>query len=425
MKKALQSIVLLGAATGVAQAATSVTLYGLVDGGIGYTKTKITQDATKFKGESWNEERNVGMINGILNGNRWGLKGTEDLGNGTSAIFQLESGFDLGNGRSAQDGRLFGRKAIIGLTGDSWGTLTLGRQYNVADDVVSGIDPFGTSVLQAGVVDGAFGDSPSARMDNSFKYMSPDFGGFKFGIAYAGKHSKDSSSTELDPRGYEVTEEGKKDTSNWLSLGLGFENGPVTVGASYDRFRTDIRNWKETRVNGRTVIDNETRNKSTTHMWNLFGAYDFEVVKLHLGYGHIRGAVTNADGLGVGLNGALAGYTVVTNPASDVSGLNYTQTNGFRQQSWMVGLSAPVSDTGTVLFSYQGNTSKNKADAFDGMKGKLNIFSLGYVQGLSKRTRVYAAASYGVGKMKFDESLHRGNVKLKSTLIGVGLQHRF
>src|SRR5690606_16143546 len=98
MKKALQSIVLLGAATGVAQAATSVTLYGLVDGGIGYTKTKITQDATKFKGESWNEERNVDMINGILNGNRWGLKGTEDLGNGTSAIFQLESGFDLGNG---------------------------------------------------------------------------------------------------------------------------------------------------------------------------------------------------------------------------------------------------------------------------------------------------------------------------------------
>src|SRR5690606_19167148 len=190
MKKALQSILLLGAATGVAQAATSVTLYGLVDGGIGYTKTKITERATDYSGARWTENRNVGMVNGILNGNRWGLKGTEDLGNGTSAIFQLESGFDLGTGASKQGGRLFGRKAIIGLTGDSWGTLTLGRQYNVADDVVSGIDPFGTGVLQAGVTDGAFGDSVSARMDNSLKYMSPDFGGFKFGIAYAGENSK-------------------------------------------------------------------------------------------------------------------------------------------------------------------------------------------------------------------------------------------
>lgn len=427
MKKALQSIVLLGAATGVAQAATSVTLYGLVDGGIGYTKTKVTQKATKFDGASTTESRNVGMVDGILNGNRWGLKGTEDLGNGTSAIFQLESGFSLGTGVSGQNGRLFGRKAIIGLTGDSWGTLTLGRQYNVADDVVSGIDPFGTGVLQAGVVDGAFGDSVSARMDNSIKYMTPDFGGFKFGIAYAGKHTKDTETLELDAEGREVYEGGKKDTSNWLSLGLGYANGPVSVGASYDRFRTDVRHWKEQRLDGQITNAVETRHVGSAHMWNLFGAYDFEVVKLHLGYGQIRGAIDHAEdaNVNIGLNGKLAKFTKIVDFDSKVFGSNYTQTSGFRQHSWMAGLSAPVGDSGTVLFSYQGNTSKNKADAFDGMRGKLNIFSVGYVQGLSKRTRVYAAASYGVGKMKFDESLYRGNVKLKSTLVGVGLQHRF
>lgn len=429
MKKALQSMVLLGAATGVAQAATSVTLYGLVDGGIGYNKTKITQSATQSKGESWEETRNVGMVNGVLNGNRWGLKGTEELGNGTSAIFQLESGFDLGNGESAQGGRLFGRKAIVGLTGDSWGTLTLGRQYNVADDVVSGIDPFGTGVGQAGVTGGAFGDSPSARMNNSIKYMTPDFGGFKFGVAYAGKHSKESTGNAVDPRGHDVTETGNKDTSNWLSVGLGFENGPVSLGASYDRFRTEFRDWKEHRVHGRTVFSEETFGKGTTHIWNLFGAYDFDVVKLHLGYGQIRGALTDAKGAsGVGLNGALAGFTEVKIPGEpNVPSVKrlYTETRGFRQQSWMAGLSARVSDTGTILFSYQGNTSKNTEDYFDGMKGRLDIFSLGYVQDLSKRTRVYAAASYGVGKMKFDESLNRGNLKLKSTLVGVGLQHRF
>ncbi|MGO3126105.1 MAG: porin, partial [Advenella sp.] len=261
MKKALQSIVLLGAATGVAQAATSVTLYGLVDGGIGYTKTKITESAFEDghrHGARWIEKRNIGMVNGILNGNRWGLKGTEDLGNGTSAIFQVESGFDLGNGRSSQGGRLFGRKAIVGLTGDSWGTLTLGRQYNVADDVVSGIDPFGTGVLQAGVVDGAFGDSPSARMDDSLKYMSPDFGGFKFGIAYAGKNYKETDTQEFDRRGHGETEKGEKNTTNWISMGLGFENGPVSVGASYDRYRTAERTWTETRAHGETHLEDET-----------------------------------------------------------------------------------------------------------------------------------------------------------------------
>src|SRR5690606_38914509 len=99
MKKALQSIVLLGAATGAAQAATSVTLYGLVDGGIAYTQTKISND------KGWEKNRNVGFVNGVKNGNRWGLKGTEDLGNGTSAIFQIESGFDLGTGEARQGGK--------------------------------------------------------------------------------------------------------------------------------------------------------------------------------------------------------------------------------------------------------------------------------------------------------------------------------
>ncbi|ETF02236.1 porin [Advenella kashmirensis W13003] len=415
MKKALQSIVLLGAATGAAHAATSVTLYGLVDAGIGYTQTKVTQDATADQAGSWTKTRNVGMVNGILNGNRWGLKGSEDLGNGTSAIFQVESGFNLGNGKSAQGGRLFGRKAIIGLTGDSWGTLTLGRQYNVADDVVSGIDPFGTSVLFAGATDGAFGDSLSSRMDNSFKYMSPEFGGFKFGLAYSGVNSK-VTSDDGD------TESEKRDTSNWISTGLGYANGPIEVGVSYDRYRTDVRNVTSTNGN-----DTETQSAGTTHMWNLFGAYDFEVVKLHLGYGQTRGAVAGEVG-GVGLNGSLA--NVYTHKERGAFGTvareyNYTQTDGFRQQAWLVGLSAPVGDSGTLLFSYQGNKSKNTSFAFKDIKGKLSIFSVGYVQGLSKRTRVYAAASYGVGKMKFGEQYHMGNYKLKATLIGVGLQHRF
>ncbi len=402
MKKTLLAAALVTGFAGVAHAETSVTLYGLVDAGIGYNQTKVKQ------GDAFEKTRDIGLINGVKNGNRWGLKGTEDLGNGTSAIFQLESGFDLGNGRSAQGGRLFGRKAVVGLSGDSWGTLTLGRQYNVADDFIAPIDPFGTGFLQAGVTGGAFGDSPSARMDNSIKYMTPDFAGFKAAVGYAGKNTKTTGEDAIGD--YE-----NRDTSNWITAGLSYDNGPISVAGTYDRFRSNASGYDD---------DGEPfETKGTTHMWNIFGAYDFEVVKLHLGYGQIRGSVANdvvsAAGVGsVGLNGALSSFT----DDMRLDGLEYTQTNGYRQQSWMAGLTAPVGDDGKVLFSYQGNKSKNTGEAFDGVKGKLHIFSLGYVHNLSKRTNVYAIASYGTGKLKFEDT---PNVKLKSTLVGVGLQHRF
>ena len=396
MKKTLLAAALAVGFAGVAHAETSVTLYGIVDAGIGYQQTKVTQ------GDAWTKTRDIGLINGVRNGNRWGMKGVEDLGNGTSAIFQLESGFDLGNGRSAQGNRLFGRYAYVGLTGSNWGTLTLGRQTNVAADTVSSLNPFGVSYMQAGVLSGAFGASTYARMDNSIKYVSPDLSGFKVGIGYAGENTKTTGSD-----GFEDFEE--RDTSNWITAGVSYDNGPISVGASYDRFRTDVR-----------LSDGDDQ-KGTTNMWNLFGAYDFDVVKVFLGYGQVRGSMANdvivASGVGsTGLTGALDDFT------SNIDGLTYAETNGYRQQAWMAGLTAPVGDDGKVMFSYQGSSTKNNDDGFDGAKGKLNIFSLGYEQKLSKRTTIYAIASYGTGKLKFDNT---ENVKLKSTLVGVGLNHRF
>ncbi|AFK62189.1 porin [Advenella kashmirensis WT001] len=401
MKKTLLTAALVTGLSGIAQAKSTVTLYGLVDAGIGYQQTKVTQ------GDAYTKTRVVGLINGVKNGNRWGFKGAEDLGNGTSAIFQLESGFDMGNGRSSLGGRLFGRQAYVGLKGDGWGALTLGRQYNLAADIVAPIDPFGAGFLQAGVLGGAFGASTFARMDNSIKYVTPDFSGFKLGVAYGGKNTKTTNSDDFND--FE-----ERDTSHWISFGAGYSSGPITVGASYDRFLTDFR-------------DTDSDIKGTTHMWNLFGSYDLDVVKLFLGYGQVRGAMSNdiivRNGAGnTGLNAVLNGFTTVTNPNSSAVGMNYAQTNGYRQQAWMAGLSMPVSDQAKVLFSYQGSATKNTGDAFDGVKGKLHILSLGYLHNLSKRTSLYAIATYGTGRLKFG---NRDNIKLKSTLVGVGMQHRF
>src|SRR5690606_13129111 len=109
-----------------------------------HTTTKTRQ------GDAVTTKSVTGIKDNNLSGSRWGLKGSEDLGNGTSAIFKLESGFSLGTGASGQGGRLFGRTAVIGLKGDDWGTLAVGRQTNVADEFMDSFDAFGGSLGQAG-----------------------------------------------------------------------------------------------------------------------------------------------------------------------------------------------------------------------------------------------------------------------------------
>ncbi|MGG2041235.1 porin [Burkholderia gladioli] len=68
------------------------------------------------------------MDSGVLVPNLFGLKGSEDLGGGTRAVFQLEGQFEVGTG--ALDGDLFGRQAWVGSTMRAGGTLTLGTSTN-------------------------------------------------------------------------------------------------------------------------------------------------------------------------------------------------------------------------------------------------------------------------------------------------------
>jgi predicted porin len=112
LKKSLIALVVF-AVSGTVMAQSSVTLYGIVDTGIAYEdngSTTVTR-----------------MDPGNLNGNRWGLKGSEDLGGGLKAIFNLESGFTLDNGAQADTKRLFNRLSWVGVK-SGFGTVKLGRQ---------------------------------------------------------------------------------------------------------------------------------------------------------------------------------------------------------------------------------------------------------------------------------------------------------
>ena len=109
MKKTLAALAVLGAFAGSAMAA-DVTVYGIVDVGVKYVHSD-PDDSTKATTDSFT------MAAGNQSGNRFGLKGVEDLGNGYKVGFKLENGVSTDDGTLGQDGRLFGREAALTVYG--------------------------------------------------------------------------------------------------------------------------------------------------------------------------------------------------------------------------------------------------------------------------------------------------------------------
>ncbi|MCY0388792.1 porin [Robbsia sp. Bb-Pol-6] len=206
MKKSLLMTAVLCAFAGASHAQSNVTLYGVLDQSIGWQNNA--------GGKSL-----INTSSGAMQGSRWGLRGTEDLGGGLKAIFVLENGFDLGNGESLQGGRMFGRQAFVGLSSNDFGTLTLGRQYDALVDFVA---PLTIASRGAGGIGAHYIDfdnlDNSHRANNAIKYTSANYGGFSFGGT-------------VSPGGIA----GKPGKNLVWSLGANYANGPLVVAAGYLR----------------------------------------------------------------------------------------------------------------------------------------------------------------------------------------------
>ncbi|WP_345813606.1 porin [Paraburkholderia sp. PREW-6R] len=208
--KRLSTVCALSAliATSAAHAQSSVTLYGLIDAGLMYTNNVSKGGASGSL---------IQATSGNINGSRFGMRGAEDLGGGLKAIFVLENGFNVQNGKLGQDGRLFGRQAYVGISTSQFGTVTLGRQYDSLVDFVAPLS--GTA--------GTFGDTGfahpfdndnlnhSVRMNNAVKYTSTNYAGLTFGGLYAFSNS----TTFAVNRAY--------------SAGASYAYGPFTAAAGY------------------------------------------------------------------------------------------------------------------------------------------------------------------------------------------------
>lgn len=173
------ALALLASLTGTAYAQSSVTLYGIIDAGVNY----ISNDGGKS---------NYTMTTGVVQGNRFGFRGVEDLGGGWTASFVLENGFLAQTGTLAQGGRLFGRQAWVAIGSPSAGTLSFGRQYDMS---VMFVNPM-TRNTYDGLAHPFDNDNliASYRINNSVRYMSPVLHGFQAGVLYGFSNSTNDGS---------------------------------------------------------------------------------------------------------------------------------------------------------------------------------------------------------------------------------------
>ncbi|NIE87360.1 MULTISPECIES: porin [unclassified Burkholderia] len=221
MKKTI-ALAALGAFGAAAHAQSSVTLYGVIDAGITYTNKAATASG---------HDKLVKYGDGVAQGSRWGIRGSEDLGGGLKAIFVLESGFSSGDGTLGQGGALFGRQAYVGLSKSNVGTLSFGRQYSFSTDIIGANYSAGSQTV-AGNYAYHINDLDqltSSRINNAVKFSSANFSGLTFGGLYGF-----SNSTSFAGSPTVGTTQGSSST---YSFGANFAQGPFSIGAAYTNIR--------------------------------------------------------------------------------------------------------------------------------------------------------------------------------------------
>ncbi|MGS0742967.1 porin [Glaciimonas sp. GG7] len=347
MQKSILSIATfatLATLSAASYAQSSVTFYGTVDAGVAYTDNGAV--APKASNA-------LSVTSGILVPSRWGFMGTEDLGDGLKAKFQLEAGFDSDTGAmktysgnpstatpsspgGASINGLFNRRSFVGLEGH-FGSLSFGRDYTplywtVLDTDVQKLGLYG-NVQQIVLLSGT-GSDRFGRASNAVFYVSPELDGFQGRAMFS----------------------------------FGSESPGGAGGLPSD----------------------------ANHMWAVSGRYAVDGLLVSGTYQQIQLPTV----VGTGAQAAFDGTTGARKDA--VVGVKYTFGNfsvatGYFQTKqpiahsdtsdvWLGGTA--TLGTGTVLVNLQ----RMRQDAAVGAAKTANVFALSYVYPLSKRTSLYATS---------------------------------
>ena len=382
MKKSLIAAALLGTFAASAFAAPSVTLYGRIDTSLAYTHL----NADKAGVDSTDT---VSMESGFSTGNRWGLTGTEDIGN-AKVGFVLESGFNSDDGASGQDGRLFGREAQVNVSG-AYGTLYAGRIASVVSDsgsigYLGDVSAFPNGFGIVGTQKGSTGTAYD-RYDNTLAYQTPTFGGLQGAIMYSFKGNAKVS--DSNPKEVANARENSGDADRYLAAGLRYKAGKAAVVLTGDMtmYSNDVNNVYHDVDNGYSFI--------------LGGNYDFGVAKVFAKATYFDNQVNVIDSFSL---------------IKDARALSTPQALALK--GWGAELSTAVPAFGGTFLGTVGYRDAKDVDN-GSYKFKRWNAAVGYSYAFSKRTNVYAAAGYA------QEKANELDRKASAAQAGFGLVHKF
>ena len=373
-KKTLLALATLGAFTGSAVAA-DVQLYGVLDQGFAYKKADTTVGNDKTKNHSFEQ------VSGYNAPSRFGLVGSEDLGNGLKLGFKLENSFNGDDGTLGQGGRLFGRESSVTVYGD-FGAVSVGRMGGVASSAGTYDLVYATADAFDGGDNAVLGLTASSRYDNVVTYQSPKFAGVQGTVQYSFKGDSSAAGRE-----------GAASADRYASFALTGDFGPLQAVTAFE-----LQDYASN--NGKTGAEFVSYGDQTGKAFYLGGNYDLGVAKLF----------------------------VLTQYFQDQKGLTYldakdaTAEKGFKGYGLHVGTQfAALAGNVTAGLYYVDATAENKtvADRDTDYVGT----SVRYTYALSKRTTLYTGAGYAQATV--DATKTSAKVEKNVTQVYAGLTHTF
>lgn len=363
--------------------AASVDVYGVLDTGLHYT-------------HSDSGDTSVTMDSGISKGSRVGIIGSEDLGNGCKVVFNLETGFNLDDGTfdNTKD-RLFNRNAYVGID-SPYGEVRFGRQGALGSGVNGSIflnsyTVFGNLYKEAQALQ--IINHQVMRADNMIRYESPDMAG----LTLYGEYSNGVDGDDAVP---------SSQRDRFAAVGAQYRKGPLRVVFVADNYFYE---------RGKSLYerdDSQTYNLGIRYKFDdltLYGAYQYGSNVEKVGNQMTRYKKTDTDKTRYG-NEGFDSHAVVLGAVYDVFGGKLKLQTGYAKGD---------NDSFKVKISSNERTDvKVEADAWQ--------IALGYDYPLSKRTYLYAAASYVDRTYKVDGKEEPGSKKTDTVQAAMfGICHSF
>ncbi|MBB5469491.1 putative porin [Paraburkholderia sp. Clong3] len=380
MKKSLIVVSAAASFASVAHAQSSVTLYGLLDAGLTYT-SNVAHNSKWAAGS------------GGINQSMFGLRGSEDLGGGLKAIFTLESGFNINNGKYANNNGMFNRQAFVGLSSSQFGTVTLGRQYDAAQDYLAPLTATGSwggTYFAHPFNNDNLNTNGGLSVNNSVKYSSANYAGFTFGGTYGFSNQA-----------------GGFANNRQYSLGAAYQWQGLHLGAAYAQQNNPAAN---------------ASGASDGVLANTAGVLQGDFRQRQFGAGA-------SYGFGPALVGVAWTQSRVDNLVGEAPGQRQGHTNNYEingKYNVTPAMALGVAYTFTDARGYGINADGND------MKTRYHQIGLQADYSLSRRTDVYAQAVYqhamgdgGVASIYSGDNTVPTSSSKNQTAATVGLRHRF